>query len=90
MNPHTTAKYFGYVEKRSAIFDLPPLPTSGIPDGRIGIDEVEPEYQTKPEGKDDWIICEMFDYCAMHNYNAMFGLNFEIRTALRRKTKEES
>lgn len=57
--------------------NLPPLPTSGIPDGLVGIDEVEPIRQYFCPVEKEWVD----DSAPYHNYG--------IRTAIRYKQPEE-
>ena len=81
VNPYDeTQNQSAYHKRRHHdIYILPPLPTSGIPNGPVGIDEVEEVLQYKSMVGDKWVIAQM----AREDYPV------ETRLALRYKQQEE-
>lgn len=61
------------------IDELPPLPTSGIPDGTVSIEQVEPQEQ----------YCISTEWFPMIWPDAIKSMNYETRTALVLKQEKE-
>lgn len=86
VNPYQQHGQFDpdYSQFKDFIANLPPLPTSGIPDGPVGIDEVEPvdEYYNEyySDNAEAWLWTDN-----IHLYKETHA----TRTAIRKKQPEE-
>lgn len=73
--PYTSHDKWRKVEEYNS--DTPPLPTSGIPDGQVGIENVEPQHQWYSDGLEEWLPIvsnKMYISCVSSGY--------AVRTAL--------